>query len=228
VDLCLEDSRQKETEFSGMLKKVFAVVLVLSFAGMASATNLAEQNNSINAMLAAMNFTSGGPVTGGLVGQFGGTIMSNDGYGIAAGQQAGIALLAVQVQGPGSAITGAEVDAGQMVASAGGTGMAGQGSNVGLTTALMKGPGMGGLSATSSAVVNQAEVVNTPAGMISNTNTSGASSIAGMGPCSTGTVISCVEIESCGGSAFVNPCPPPVCPPVCPPCPQPTPTCGDC
>jgi len=211
-----------------MMKKMFAVALVLSLAGMVGASNMVGQNNSIEAMLSGMNMTSGGPITGGIVGQFGGTIAANDGWGTAAGQQSGIALLAIQIQGPGAAMTAAGVDAMQMVSSAGGMGMATQGSEVGTMTALMKEPGMGGLSATSSAVVNQAEVVNTPAGAITNSNTSGVSTIAGMGPCSTGTVTSCVDVESSQGSAFVNPCPPIQCPPVCPPCPQPVPPCGGC
>lgn len=211
-----------------MLKKLFAVSLFLSLAGMVNATDMAGQSHSIDAMLMGMNATSGGPVTGGVVGQFGGTVTASDGHGLVAAQEAGVALLAINVQGPGAAMTMTDVDATQMVGAVGGAGTAAQGAGVDTGVMLFKEPGMGGLSATSSAVVNQAEVVNTPAGAITNTNTSGVSTIAGMGPCSTGTVTSCVEVDSCQGSAFVNPCPPPICPPVCPPCPQPAPPCGGC
>lgn len=209
-----------------MFNKVFSLMIVLAVACFANAMDMAGQSNSIDAMLAGFNMTSGGPVTGGVVGQFGGTISATDGWGVAAGQQSGIAILAVNILGPGSAVTGAEVDATQVVASTGNAGNAAQGSNMGLMTALVKESGMGGVSATNSAVVNQAEIVNNLGGTISNSNTSGASTIASMGPCSTGTVMSCVDVENSQGSAFVNPCAPVIpCPPVCPPCPNP---CGGC
>jgi len=212
-----------------MFRKLFAVVLVLSLVGVTSASNMAGQNHSIDAMVAAMNLGNGGPDTGGVVGQFGGTVSASDGHGMVAAQEAGVGIAAVTVMGPGAAMAGLGVDAMQMVASGGGTGTAIQGAEVGAGVALLKAPGMGGLSATSSAVVNQAEVVNTPAGTISNSNTSGVSTIAAQGPCSTGTVVTNVSVESCQVAAFVNPCPPPICPPVCPPCPQPCPPCGgDC
>jgi hypothetical protein len=212
-----------------MLKKLFMVALVLSLAGMASATTVVGQNNGIDAILVGINMTSGGPVTGGIAAQFGGTVQAMDGWALSAGQQAGVALLAGTAMGPGAFTVGTEVSAMQMIGSGGGMGMAAQGAEIGSMTALVKEPGLGALSATSAAVVNQAEVVNSPAGVISNTNTSAVSTIAAMGPCSTGGVTSCVEVDSCQGSAFVNPCPPPQCPPVCPPCPQPTPVCpGDC
>ncbi len=209
-----------------MLKKMFAVVLVLSLAGVSSAFTMGGQSHDIDAMLMGMNMTSGGPVTGGNIAQAGGVVQVTDGWGVSLGQEALLGMQAVQIMGPGVATTVLDVSAMQLLGSGTNVGQANQGSNVDLMTMLMKEPGMGGLSATNSGIVTQAEVVNTPAGVISNSNTSAASTIAGMGPCSTGGITSLVDIDYCGGSSFVNPCPQTPCPPVCPPCPQPVPVCG--
>jgi len=211
-----------------MCKKLLAVLAVLSIAGTASALTIGGQGHDLNAVLMGINMSSGGPVTGGNIAQSGGTVQVSDGWGMGLGQESALIVQGINIMGPGEATTAANVDQTQLLASGGGMGGAMQGAGVDLATSVMKAPGIGGISASNAAVSNQAEAVITPAGAITNTNTSAASTIAGAGPCSTGGVISCVEIDYCGGSAFVNPCPPPQCPKI-PPCPQPCQPCpGPC
>jgi hypothetical protein len=199
--------------------------MVLGIAGTAGAMTMGGQSHDLTAILMGTNMSSGGPVTGGNIGQAGGTVQVNDGWAMGIGQEAGLVVQGINIMGPGMAMTAADVSQGQMLATGGGTGMAAQGSNVDLMTTLQKAPGLGGGSVTNSAVSNQAEIVNTPAGSVMNTNTSAVSTIAGAGPCSTGGVQSNVSVDYCGEAAFVNPCPPPQCPPPCPPCPNPCDPC---
>lgn len=205
-----------------MCKTLFSMVVVLAVAGMASAFTMGGQNYDMNAMLMGMNATSGGPMTGSQVVQGGGAVQVIDGWSQAAANEALLGMQAIQIQGPGAATTVADVSASQLIGAGFNTGAASQDSSLNLGTMLCKESGLGGLSASNSAIVNQGETVVTPTGAVSNSNTSAASVVAGAGPCSTGPVTSCVSIDYCGGASYVAPCwQIPVCPPVVPPCPSP-------